>query len=318
MKVIFNKLPFKRVKCVATVGVFDGIHLGHQFILKKVRETARRKGLSSLLITFDIPPQQFLNKEKLLHHRRPEKAFIGSLTGRDEKIDLVSSLGIDYLWFLRTKRSLLRLSAKSFINYIQKYFNIKKLIVGEDFRFGHKGTGDLSDLGKLAREHRFNLSIIRKKAKNNKIISSSLIRQLIQKGKLSQAKQLLGRCFSLKGRVVKGRGIGSKLGFPTANISASDYLIPACGVYAAYVILGKKTYLSAINIGIMSRLGKAKGLVVEAHILNFKKNILGKPIKIVFLEKLREEKKFSSSGDLINTISKDIKHLTSKYSAFLI
>ena len=315
MKVIFNRLSFKRVKCIVTVGVFDGIHLGHQFILKKVRETARGKGLSSLLITFDIPPQRFLNKKKLLRHRRPEKAFIGSLTGRDEKIDLVSSLGIDYLWFLRTKRSLLELSAQSFINYIQKYFNIEKLIVGEDFRFGHKGTGDLSDLRELASEHRFDLSIIRKKTKNNKIISSSLIRQLIQKGKLSQVKQLLGRCFSLKGKVVKGRGIGSKLGFPTANISASDYVIPACGVYAAYAIVGKKTYLSAINIGTF---GKVKGLVVEAYILNFKRNILGKPIKIIFLERLREEKKFSSSKALASAIGKDIEHLASKYSAFLI
>lgn len=317
MKVISNRLPFRRVRCVATVGVFDGIHLGHQFILKKVRETARKKGLSSLLITFDIPPQQFLNKGKLLHHRRPEKAFIGSLAGKDEKIDLVSLLGIDYLWFLRTERSLLKLSAQSFINYIQKYFNIEKLIVGEDFRFGHKGTGDLSDLKKLAGEHRFDLSIIRKKVKNNKIISSSLIRQLIQKGNLSQARQLLGRCFSLRGRVVKGRGMGSKLGLPTANVFAPDYVIPARGVYAAYVILGKKTYLSAINIGMLPTFGKVKGLAVEAHILNFKKNIIGKPIKIVFLERLREEKKFSSSGALVSAISKDIKHLTSKYSAFL-
>ena len=318
MKVIFKRLPFKRVKCVATVGVFDGIHLGHQFILEKVREIARKKGLSSLLITFDIPPQQFLNKENLLHHRRPEKAFIGSLTGRDEKIDLVRSLGVDYLWFLRTKRSLLKLSAQSFINYIQKYFDIDKLIVGQDFRFGHKGTGDLSDLKKLASEHRFGLSIIRRRAKNNKIISSSLIRQLIQKGKLSQTKQLLGRCFSLNGRVVKGRGIGSKLGFPTANISASDYVIPACGVYAAYVILDKKTYLSAINIGMLPTFGRVKSPVVEAHILNFKKNILGRMIKIVFLERLREEKKFPSSKALASAISKDIKRITSKYSAFLI
>jgi len=317
MKVISNRFPFRRVKCLATVGVFDGIHLGHQFVLKKVSQNARRKGLSSLLITFDIPPQQFLNNKKLLHYRRPEKAFIGSLTDRNEKIDLVSSLGIDYLWFLRTKRSLLKLSAQSFINYIQKYFNIEKLIVGEDFRFGHKGTGDLGDLKKLAGEHRFNLSIIRKKAKNNKIISSSLIRQLIQKGKLSQAKQLLGRHFSLKGRVVKGRGIGSKLGFSTANISVSDYVIPACGVYAAYAILGKKIYLAAINIGMLPTFGKAKGLVVEAHILNFKKNILGRTIKIVFLNKLREEKKFSSRKALASAISKDIKYLTSKYSAFL-
>ncbi len=317
MKVIFNRLPFKRAKCVATVGVFNGIHLGHQFILKKVSKAARKRGLLSLLITFDVPPQQFLNKKKLFHHRRPEKEFIGSLTTNDEKIELVSSLGIDCLWFLRTKRSFLKLSAQSFINYIQKYFNIAKLIVGEDFRFGHKGVGDLNDLKRLASEHKFDLSIIRKKAKNNKLISSSLIRQLVQKGKLSQASQLLGRRFSLKARVVKGRGIGSKLGFPTANISVSDYVIPACGVYAACVILGKKTYLSAVSIGTLPTFGKNKNLVVEAHILNFKKNILGKLIKIVFLERLRAEKEFLSSKALVRAISKDIKRITSKYGAFL-
>lgn len=317
MRVIFNRLPFKRVRCIATVGVFDGIHLGHQFILKKVKETARKKGIDSLLITFDIPPQQFLSKKNLLHHRRPEKAFAGSLTVRDEKTALISSLGIDYLWFLKTKKSLLNLSARGFINYIQRYFKIEKLIVGEDFRFGHRGRGDLKILKLLANKHRFELSVIKKKSKNKKVISSSLIRQLIQKGKLSQAKQLLGRCFSLNGKVVKGRGIGSKLGFPTANISVSDYVTPAYGVYAAYVILGKKTYLSAINIGMLPTFGKVKGLVMEAHILNFKKNILGKPIKIVFLERLREEKKFSSSKALASAISKDIKQVTAKYSAFL-
>ena len=317
MKVIYNRLPCKKVRCVATVGVFDGIQLGHQFILKKVKDTAWRKKLVSLLITFDIPPQQFLDKNKLLHHRRPEKAFIGPIISRDEKIDLVGSLGVDYLWFLRTKRSLLELSARSFISYIQKYFNLDELIVGEDFRFGHKGAGGLNDLNKLASEHGFNLSIIRKKAKNNNIISSSLIRQFIQKGKLNQAKQLLGRYFSLKGRVVKGRGVGSKLGFSTANISTSDYVIPACGVYAAYVILSKKKYLSAINIGILPTFGEFKKPVVEAHILNFNKDILGETIKIVFLERLRKEKKFSSSKALASAISKDVKHLTSKYSAFL-
>lgn len=317
MRVIFNRLPFKRVRCIATVGVFDGIHLGHQFILKKVKETARKKGIDSLLITFDIPPQQFLSKKNLLHHRRPEKAFAGSLTARDEKTALISSLGIDYLWFLKTKKSLLNLSARGFINYIQRYFKIEKLIVGEDFRFGHRGRGDLRILKLLANKHRFELSVIKKKSKNKKVISSSLIRQLIQKGKLSQAKQLLGRCFSLNGKVVKGRGIGSKLGFPTANISVSDYVTPAYGVYAAYVILGKKTYLSAINIGMLPTFGKVKDLVMEAHILNFKKNILGKPIKIVFLERLREEKKFSSSKALASAISKDIKQVTAKYSAFL-
>jgi len=318
MKVISNILPFRRAKCVATVGVFDGVHLGHQFILKKVRETARKKKLASLLITFDILPQQFLNKKKFLHHRRPGKAFIGSLTKEIEKINLVNSLDIDYLWFLKTKKSLLGLSAEKFIDYIQKYFNIEKLIVGEDFRFGHKGGGDLGDLKKLASLHRFDLLIIKKITKNEKAVSSSLIRQLIQKGKVNQVKQLLGRHFSLEGEVVKGRGIGKELGFPTANISSGNYVIPAFGVYAAYVVLGRKKYLAAVNIGLRPTFSKSKSPSVEVHILNFKKNILGKKIKIFFLEQMREEKKFSSHEVLTAAIAKDIKHLTSKYSAFLI
>lgn len=318
MKVISNKLPSRRVKCVATVGVFDGVHLGHQFILKKVSVAAQAKDLASLLITFDILPQQFLNKKKLLHHRRPEKAFIGSLTNSIEKVNLINSLNIDYLWFLKTKKALLKLSAKDFINYIQKYFDIEKLIVGEDFRFGHKGRGDLNDLKKLASQHRFDLSIIKKTTKNKRVVSSSLIRQLIQKGDLGQVKQLLGRYFSLEGRVVKGRGVGKSLGFPTANIFSGDYVIPASGVYAAYVVLGKKKYLAAINIGLRPTVSRSKRPVVEAHILNLKKNVLNKTIKIIFFEKIREEKKFASLEVLSAAISKDIKHLTSKYSAFLV
>lgn len=316
MRVIFNRLPFKRVRCIATVGVFDGIHLGHQFILQKVKETARKKGLASLLITFDISPQQFLSKKNLLHHHRPEKAFSGSLTARDEKTALISSLGIDYLWFLKTKKSLLSLSARDFIDYIQRYFKIEMIIVGEDFRFGHRGRGDLRRLELLAGEHRFELSIIKKKVKNKKVISSSLIRQLIQKGRLKEAKQLLGRNFSLKGRVFRGKGIGSRLGFPTANISASGYVMPACAVYAASVVLEKKIYLAAVNVGLRPTFRKIKGPIIEAHILNLKKNILGKTVKIVFLEKIREEKKFPSPEALKTAIGKDIERLTAKYSTF--
>jgi len=316
MRVISNRLPFKRVRCIATVGVFDGIHLGHQFILKKVKEIARKKGLASLLITFDIPPQQFLSKKNLLYHCRPEKAFTGSLTARDEKTALISSLGVDYLWFLKTKKSLLSLSARDFIDYIQRYFKIEKIIVGEDFRFGHRGRGDLRRLELLASEHRFELLIIKKKAKNKKVISSSLIRQLIQKGRLKEVKQLLGRNFSLKGRVFKGKGIGLRLGFPTANISASGYVMPACAVYAAYVVLEKKIYLAAVNVGLRPTFRKIKEPIIEAHILNLKKNILGKTVKIVFLEKIREEKKFPSSEALKAAIGRDIERLTAKYSTF--
>lgn len=316
MRVISNKLPSKKVRCVATVGVFDGIHLGHQFILKKVRESARARGISSLLITFDILPQQFLNKKKLLQHRRPEKAFVGFLTGNGQKTGLVRSLDIDYLWFLKTRMPLLKLPARDFMNYIHKYFNIEKLIVGEDFRFGHKGRGDLNDLKKLTGEYGFELSIIRKRSKNKRIISSSLIRQFVQRGELVRVKQLLGRYFSLEGRVVRGKGVGLRLGFPTANLSVSDYVIPNSGVYAGCVTLGKKKYLAAVNIGRRPTFGETKKLLIEAHILNFNKNILGKNIKITLFSKLRDEKKFPSSQILSSAIGKDIARLTSKYSAF--
>ncbi|MFH1519101.1 MAG: bifunctional riboflavin kinase/FAD synthetase [Candidatus Omnitrophota bacterium] len=315
MKVIFNSLPLKRVKCIATVGVFDGIHLGHQYILKKVRKAAEKEGLASLVITFDIPPQQFLTKRELKLHCRPEKAFIGCLTEKDQKTALISSLGLDYLWFLKTRESLLRLSAQDFINYIQKYFKIERLIVGEDFRFGHQGGGDLKDLRKLGSKHKFQLSTIKKKSKNEKIISSSLIRKVIQQGQLKEAKELLGRNFSLTGRVFKGKGLGRKLGFPTANIRAGEYVTPAPAVYAAWVIFRKKVYPAAVNVGFRPTLVKASQPVIEAHILNFGKNILGKTIKIVFLVKIRNEQEFSSLTALGAAISKDIATLTTKYSA---
>ena len=305
MKVIFNRLPFKRVRCIATVGVFDGIHLGHRFILEKVKKAAQKKGLASLVVTFNIPPQQFLAKERLISHCRPQKIFIGALADTKDKVALISALGIDYLWFLKTKESLLRLSAQDFINYIQKYFKIEKLIVGRDFRFGHRGGGDLKDLKDLSNKYKFGLSIIGKKTKNKKIVSSSLIRQFVRKGQLKEAEHFLGRSFSLKGKVFKGKGLGVQLGFPTANIKVDDYIVPMRGVYAAYAVLEKKVYLAAVNVGLrptcaqngacphQSTFPGVTDLVIETHILNLKKNILGKTIKIIFLEKIRKEKKFS-------------------------
>lgn len=315
MKVIFNSLPLKRVKCIATVGVFDGIHLGHQYILKKVRDAAKAEGLASAVITFDILPQQFLTNRRLKLHCRPEKTFIGCLTDQEQKRALISSLGLDYLWFLKTKESLLKLSAQDFINYIQKYFKIERLIVGEDFRFGHRGGGDLKDLRKLGSKYKFQLSTIKKRVKNKKVISSSLIRKFIQQSQLKEAKELLGHNFSLTGKVFKGKGLGRRLGFPTANIYAGKYVTPAAGVYAAWVIFKKKTYLAAVNVGFRPTLLKTSQPIIETHILNFGKNILGKTIKIVFLAKIRKEQKFSSPQALAAAISKDLAFLTTKYSA---
>jgi riboflavin kinase/FMN adenylyltransferase len=302
MKVICENLPSNRKECVATIGVFDGIHRGHQLILKKVKEEAAKKNLSSLLITFDIPPQLIL-----------KKTFLGCLTDFQDKKSIIKTLGMDYLWFLKTGDSLLKLSGEEFIAYVLKYFNIRKFIVGEDFRFGYKGETHVIHFKTLAKKYKFEVKILKKKRGRGEIISSSLIRRLIKEGQFQKTKELLGREYVIKGRVCKGIGYGSKLGYPTANIRSFGYVLPASGVYAALVYIDKKSYLSAVNIGVKPTIVKSGEKVLEAHIINFRKNLLEKTVKVSFLKKIREEKRFSSPDELRKTISKDISYISANY-----
>jgi len=314
MKLIYKKLPSRKVSCVATIGVFDGIHRGHQFILSKCSNLAKKRKISSLAITFDLAPQQFLRKMHLHNSWRSTKSFEGILCDREQKKSLVAPLGIDYLWFLRMRRWLLELKPDNFLNYIFGHFVIKELIVGEDFRFGYAGRGDVSYLRKAADKFGFKLRVVSKLKIGQKKVSSSLIRQQIRKAELKTAKQFLGREFSLKGRVVKGKGVGIFLGFPTANILAGDYVVPPRGVYAAYVILGKRKHLAAVNIGNSPTLTRRRICVIEVYIINFNQNILKQTIEVVFLKKLRDECKFLNSLALSSAIAKDIQQITSKYS----
>jgi riboflavin kinase/FMN adenylyltransferase len=316
MKVIYKELPSRRRKCVATIGVFDGIHLGHRFILDKVKEESRKKKLSSLVITFDVLPQQFLHKDFLAGRRKSRKTFSGYLTDFEQKKRLIKQLNIDYLWFLKTGHYLLELSPRRFIEHIFKYFAIEELIVGQDFHFGHEGRGDVNYLKKLKNEFNFELVIARKKSKDRRIISSSAVRHFIREGDLAQARKFLGRNFSIRGMVHRGKRLGTKLDFPTANIYTHDYVVSSAGVYAAYVCLGKKFYLAAVNLGLRPTVERSKKTILEAHIINFQKDILGKTIEVIFLEKVRNEHKFSSLEKLKEAIKKDINHITSKYSIY--
>jgi len=314
MKVIYKKLPSRRVNCIATIGTFDGIHKGHKFILAKVKAKAKKAGLKSLVITFDTAPQQFLRRTHLHNAWPSTKTFSGVICDLEQKIKLIQPLGIDYLWLLKTNRRLLELGADAFLELIFRYFAIKELIVGEDFRFGYAGRGDISYLKTAAKRRGFKLTVLTKTKVKKQPISSSLIRQYIRGAKLKEIKQFLGREFSLKGRVVKGRGIGKSLSFPTANIFAADFVAPAKGVYAAYVVLGSKKYLAAVNIGQSPTLSTRRKCLIEVQIIKFNKNILGKMIEIVFLKRLRNERKFANSAALRAAIAKDIGSITSKYS----
>ncbi|MCF7869537.1 MAG: riboflavin biosynthesis protein RibF [Candidatus Omnitrophica bacterium] len=297
MKLIYKNLPFNKIDgCVVTVGVFDGVHLGHQYILNKIKRQAEKKNKPSLAISFDIPPEKVLNSKK---------KFKGYLTDYKQKISLIESLGIDYLWLLKTELNLLQFSADKFLSYINKYFVIDEMIVGDDFRFGIKAETGSSQLSQLAERYGFGLKIIDKKSFSGVRVSSSLIRKLIKSSKIKQVKKLLGKNYTLKGKVIKGKGVGKQLGFSTANLNTFDYVLPKQGVYAAYSRIGDTDFLAAVNIGKKD---------FEVHLLNFSKDILNDTIEVTLLEKIRDESNFQSKNNLVKQIQKDIQAITSKYS----
>ncbi len=315
MIVTCGRLPSKRPVCVATLGVFDGVHRGHISILKRLKKEAAKQKCASLAITFTVPPQKLLGRR--LKRGRPTlpKFYPGFLTSPEEKAVLIRRSGIEWIWFLKTTPALLKLPAAKFVEYLRQYFAIKGLVVGEDFRFGYRGGGGIKYLKKVAAEYGFKVFTVRKISAGRRIISSSVIRELICRGDLKPVRQLLGRYFSIEGEVVKGRGVGASLGFPTANLKVVDYIVPAAGVYAAFAVLDKKIYPAAVNIGIKPTLTRGKNPAVEAHIINFNHHILGKKLKIIFLHRLRNEKKFTSARGLEAAIRRDIRTLTAKYSA---
>jgi riboflavin kinase/FMN adenylyltransferase len=301
MRLIYKKLPSSRLKgCIATIGVFDGVHRGHQYILRKIKNEAEKKDKPSLVISFDTPP------EKILH---PKKDFDGYITDYKQKSFLIESLGLDYLWILKTDLGLLRFSAQGFLSYINKYFKIDELIVGDDFRFGVNAKAGIKQLRKIADSYGFGLEVIEKKIFEGRIVSSSLVKELISLAKVNKVKKFLGRNYTLKGKVKRGKGVGRKLGFPTANLDTFDYILPAQGVYAAYSKVDKREFLSAVNINSND---------FEVHLINFSGNILDKVIEVTFLRKIRDEIEFQSKDKLARCIKKDVEIITSKYSTLTV
>ena len=291
---------------VATIGVFDGIHKGHKFILREVINRAKKYKVSSLVITFWPHPEYILKRK-----------FPGHIMNLTLKRNALLNFGINNVWVLRTTGGLLNMDGFSFINKIISKFIIKEMIVGEDFKFGYKSMWNINKLQEIAGVLRFNLRVI-KKIKHNKItVSSSLIRNLIHHGQFSRTKSLIGKDYVFEGKVVKGKGLGTKIGYPTVNIENVDKLVlPANGVYAVSVYFRNKTYLGAANIGFKPTVQAEKKYSVEVHIFNFNMNILGKRIKVVFLEKIRKEKKFTSVDSLATKIKKDLNFISSKYSSY--
>jgi len=281
-----------------TSGTFDGVHIGHQKILKRLVEVARKEGGESVLITFWPHPRIVLNDNP---------GFLKLINTIDEKQQILRSLGIDHLVMIPFTREFSNTSSEEFIRKVLvDAIGTKKLIIGYNHRFGKNREGSFESLRKNGPRYGFEVEEIPKHEIDHVGISSTMIRKALSEGDVSVARKFLGRYYTLSGIIIHGDKLGSKLGFPTANIQVEETykLIPADGVYAVYVTLENVTYQGMLNIGNRPTVeGHEKR--IEVNIFDFDQKIYGKVVTISFVKRIRDEKKFDSLEALSRQLSED-------------
>ena len=298
MKIYKNaNLNKKHHKGVIAIGNFDGIHLGHQKVINEARKKAKSKKLPFGIITFEPMPVMYFNS-KIKNHR------INSL--EQKKIQL-KKLKLDFLIIIKFNKIFSSLTAEKFIKEI--IYNKTKcsfLYVSKNFKFGYKRRGNIQTLKKYEKLYNFKSLITRPYKKNKKIISSTLIREKIINGKIREANTLLNREWNIKGKVIKGRQLGRKIGFPTCNLQLNDYIVPRNGVYAVQVKGSNFNKKGIANIGFRPTFN-GKKLLLETNIFGIDKNLYNKEIDISFKKFIRREKKFKNLEHLKKQIKIDIK-----------
>ena len=283
-------------RCVA-VGIFDGVHRGHQKILGRVLSDADRLGMNAAVITFDPHPSTVLGPKKSV-------PFLMSLPHR---LNFFGAMGFSEAIVISFDKKFSTISRETFLRdcLIDK-LGMKTISVGHDFRFGYQARGDTEFLSKEARKQGFKLHVAKPLKRNGIIISSTRIRHLIEKGKLAKAAQMLGRPVSVYGTVVRGRGRGRGLGFPTANLNPHHETLPPGGVYAAWGRFCGTKIKGVIHIGERPTF-KDREKALEIHFLDFKEKIYGKEMELFFLKRLRGTRRFKNPKELQRAIRKDIR-----------
>ena len=292
-----EKLHSKYPYPVITLGNFDGVHLGHQALFSLVKEKAEKAGGTSMVLTFEPHPLRVLSKDRK----------ISLLTPFDHKLELIEKSGIDLIICLDFTPELARIEPDAFVrDILVDRLGVKEIVIGYDFRFGHKGLGNRALLIKLGREHNFLVETVRAMSDaDDLVISSTRTRELILSGQVDQMPAILGRYYGIRGKVIRGHDRGRKLlGYPTANLELVDEVVPKVGVYAVKVALDKLTYDGVANIGFNPTFGDG-GLSVEVHFFDFDQEIYGQTLRIDFVAGIRGEKKFSGPEELKKQIKKD-------------
>ncbi len=283
---------------VLTIGTFDGIHQGHFQILNKVKEIARRKNSRTVFVTFDPHPRKVISEDYDLK----------LLTSLQEKIEILESYGIDYLFLISFTKEFSRLtSAEFFLEYIINTVGLSDIVIGFDHHFGKDRSGDIKTVRTLGDEYGFNVSVVEPFSVEGENVSSTRIRNALNAGDLLKANKFLGRYYSFKGKVVKGDMRGRELGFPTANLELidEDKLLPALGIYAVKITLGGQNYLGLLSIGKRPTFYNSDHIVPEVFIYDFDKEIYGEELKAELVERIRDEYKFSGADELIAQMNKD-------------
>ncbi|MDD4980396.1 MAG: bifunctional riboflavin kinase/FAD synthetase [Candidatus Omnitrophica bacterium] len=291
MKIIYgiNKI-IKFRKPVVALGVFDGVHIGHQRILKAAVDKARRIKGTSIVVTFWPDP----HKEK-------------SLYSLEHRLRLIEGLGIDVCIVIKFNQKFSWISAEDFVkDILAKKIGAKHIYVGKNFRFGKQGRGDFKILTKLSGPCHFKLKVFELVKINNQSISSTYIRRLITAGRIDWARKLLFRPVSILGTVIKGSSLATRLGFPTANINPHHEVLPPAGIYAVCVILNHQCFKGVCYIGSKPTFKSGIEKHIEVYIFNFHRDIYGRYLEIQFIKKIRQEKKFNSWQSLANQVQKDI------------
>lgn len=281
-----------------TIGVFDGVHLGHQEIMKLLTAGAHAISMRAVVLTFHPHPAKILGRGE-----------IGLLTLPDERVELLAGMGVDAIITVRFTPDLAAVSAFDFMSRLTRALGLKHLLIGYDFALGKGREGNAPRLTEIGRELGYSVEVVPALSDESGVISSTEIRKLVSTGNVAEAARLLGHPYSLSGPVIRGDGRGRKIGVPTANIDyPHEKIIPALGIYAGWAHVANKRHRAAISIGINPTFTPDRQVPsVEAYILDFDEDIYGEPLRIEFIARLRDELRFDSVDALVEQIWKDVE-----------
>jgi riboflavin kinase / FMN adenylyltransferase len=285
-----------QTRTVASLGNFDGVHRGHQQILRRVVENSRNLDLPNVVMTFDPVPKKVLS---------PETAppLIQTL---DQRLEAFGRLYVDSTIVVVFDMEFARKSPQEFVEqYLIDLLHVQTFVVGGNFAFGHRKQGNITLLKQMGAQYGFNVECVDAVQDGGSRISSTLIRSEIQAGQIEQALSHLGHPFALRGTVIKGEQLGGKIGIPTANLQVRNELLPGRGVYACKASFEKELFPAAVNVGYRPTVG-GKSLTVEAHLIGFSGELYGKEMELQFFHRIREEKQFSGIDALRHQILADI------------